>query len=180
MRSTSERRDRVPSVRATALLVLALIWMSPTQQLWAQDDPLKLDLQQFVVVRAEDEPDGERLLPLGEDNGAPGTVIEYRLTATNVSESPLSDIILGLHIPQGTRYLDGYARHDRSIGLLQFSIDSGETYRTPPILYYVEDDEGNRVQQTATADMYTTLRWVLLRALEPGEEVRFAFRVEVE
>lgn len=146
----------------------------------AQSEPLQLILEQFTVVPSDEAPEGEMLVPFSDNEGTPGTVIEYQLKALNVSEASLSDMILRLHVPAGTRYLEDSERFDPSVTLVQFSMDAGETYRTPPILYFVEDEQGNREQRVASADMYTDLRLVFLRPLAPGEEVVFAYRVQVE
>lgn len=165
---------------AALILLLSLTWGSAWTLAQAQSEPLQLILEQYTVVQSAEEPDMELLLPFTDNEGAPGTVIEYQVRAVNVSEVPLADIILRLHVPVGTRYLEGSERYDRLVTLVQFSIDAGQTYRTPPILYFVEDAEGNRVQRIATADMYTDLRLVFLRPLAPAEEVIFSYRVQVE
>lgn len=122
----------------------------------------------------------ERFLPFDGEGALPGTVIEYELTAVNVSDIPLGDIILRLGIPAGTHYIEGSEQMERSTMLLQFSIDGGQSYRTAPIRYLVQQEDGSQRQVIASADMYSDLRLVFLRPLVPGEEVNFAYRVMVE
>lgn len=158
-----------------ALLALIIVQMS-AMSVFAQDEPLALRLTQFQVVTAGED---ESLVPVEEAELTSGAVIEYQLTAVNVSDAALSDIILQLWIPAGTRYLDGTERLERSAMLLQFSIDGGASFRAAPVRYTRMSEDGSPVQAIATADMYTDLRLVFLRPLAPGEEVQFAYRVEL-
>ena len=143
-------------------------------------EPLLLTLTQYRVIEDETEPGGERFEPSEGDEGAAGMVVEYRLTAKNVSSQPLTDLILRLLIPQGTVYLAGKEQFDRTSALLQFSIDGGQTFRTAPLRYIIVHPDGREEQAIATPDMYTDLRLVFLRSLTPGEEVTFAYRVQIQ
>ncbi|NLN20141.1 MAG: hypothetical protein GX162_12840 [Firmicutes bacterium] len=163
----------------TALTVMGLLVLA-TATVSAADEPLRLTLEQFAVIPPQEEGASEELVPFTEEMAEPGTVIEYHLVARNMTGEPIKDIILQLLVPQGTHYLDGQENYDRSTLLLQFSIDGGETFRTPPIRYITVTLEGRRVQAVATADMYTDLRLVFLAPLAAHEEVRFSYRVEID
>lgn len=142
-------------------------------------DPLHVGLDQYVVVFSEDNGD-EQLVPLSADEMMPsGTVIEYAVTVRNAGSEFIDDIVLGLVVPIGTMYVETGETLDESVALLQFSIDGGATYRTPPVIYMEEGEGGVSVRRTATPDMFTHLRLVFLRAIRPEEELMFRYRVQV-
>lgn len=159
-----------------AFLVVIASWNGTVH---AADEPIELTLAVFTVL-VDEESGEEVLVPFEDEEGEPGTVIEYQLRVANVSDVALEDIILRLDVPAGTVYVDGSERLDRATMLLQFSIDEGQTFRTPPVRYTVQQEDGSLIQQIAGPEQYTNLRLVFLRALESGEEVIFTYRVEVE
>src|SRR5690606_29034191 len=115
----------------------------------AADQPLQMTLYQFLVIPADGEGGEEQIVPFVGDEAVPGDVIEYQLVVTNVGETAIEDIILRLRVPAGTRYVTDAAWTDHSMMLLQFSIDGGQEFRTPPIRYFVEEEDGTRVQRVA-------------------------------
>lgn len=164
---------------AVALLTMVVGGNAIVEAVDSDTEPLLIDLAQFVVIPTEEDGE-EQLVPLEEDAWHPaGTIVEYALTVKNVSEKDVGDLVLGLLVPHGTEYIEGSERYDRDGALLQFSIDGGDTFRNPPVKYVVKLDDGTEVEKVATADMYTDLRLVFLRAISSDEEVGATYRVVV-
>lgn len=171
----SQIRKHLLSLIAAALVTASMLPVARA------NEPLQLSMSHFAVIIEEaDEGTQERLLPFDEAlHAKPGSVIEFHLVARNSSEKSLDDILLTVPVPKGTVFLAGSELFERSIGLLQFSIDGGRVFRAPPIRYELQREDGSMVTTTATAEMYTDLRLVFLRPLAPGEEVAFSYRVWV-
>lgn len=147
----------------------------------SESDPLTIVLDQFVVVPPVKEGEGEAFVALVDEHLTPqGTIIEYGFTVKNVSDDAIEDLVLGLDVPIGTTYMESSEVYDRTAALLQFSIDGGESFRAAPVTYIEIQPDGTEVHKVATAEMYTDLRLVFLRAMSPGEEVYATYRVVVD
>ena len=83
----------------TSLVVMGLLVLT-TAGVLAADEPLQLTLEQFAVIPPQEEGAPEELIPFTEETAEPGTVIEYRLVARNMTDEPIPDIILQLLVPQ--------------------------------------------------------------------------------
>lgn len=172
-------------VAVALLAAVSFIAFSPVAVAFAADpaddaEPLRITLEQYVVIPPSDEGEDEEFIVLGGERMTPqGTIIEYRLYVANVSDEPIGDLVLGLPVPVGTAFVEASDRFDRENALLQASVDGGETFRTPPVKYVVKQDDGTEIETIATADIYTDLRLVFLTAISSGEEVEATYRVEV-
>jgi len=133
---------------------------------------LKTEGYLVKVVVGEDGKKKEVLQPLPE-KVYPGDIIEYKITATNVSNEDLKNVIIGAKIPKGTVYVPGSATDTP-----EFSIDGGKTFSKEPVKYYVIEN-GKKVEKIATPDMYTNIRWKI-EILKPSESKEFRYRVQVK
>lgn len=160
------------------LLVLFLVFALGSGFVFAEE-ALQVTLDQFVVESTTEE-GRERLLPFDGQSGPPGTVLEYQLTVENTRDAPLSDIILTLPIPEGTRYVETAEDTQSFAMLLQLSIDGGESFRVPPIRYIVEKEDGRQEYVVAGPEMITHLRLIFLQPLSVRGQEHFSYRVVVE
>ena len=79
----------------------------------------------------------------------PGDVIEYRLTFTNLTDGPVSDVVL----------------------------NEGLSWSENPVIEV--DVAGESVTRPAPADAYTHVRWTITGAVSPGAQVTARFRARV-
>jgi len=159
------------------LLVGAVSWATAQQ---AEPDAVGVDLTAFVVTEVVDD-DGTVSEVFTEAEAVfPGQVIEYRLIATNRSAGviPAGRLTLVGPVPPETRYLAGSASPGGPDWRLEASLD-GETFAEPPLFVMETDAEGREVAVEVDPGDYGALRWVLLRALQPGEEIVVSYRVVV-
>ena len=107
----------------------------------------------------------------------PGDIIRYTLTATNTGQDPAYSVELVDPIPAGTEYvLDSARGADMEIAC---SIDAGNTYHSPPVLYQVRLPDGQLEELPAPASRYTHVRWTLTDAIQPGESAAASLEVRV-
>jgi len=161
------------------------LWLLCGFLLWAQaqpaaDDAVSVELAAYVVTEVVRD-DGTRAEVFTETEAVfPGQVLEYRLVATNRSAAVLPGGRLTLvgPIPEPTRYLvDGTTATGPDVRL-EASLD-GEAFAEPPLMVVETDAQGREVELEADPGAYRALRWVVLRALQPGEEIVLRYRVVV-
>lgn len=146
----------------------------------AQPEVVGVDLAAFVV--SEETRDDGRVVETFTVAEAvfPGQVIEYRLLATNRSAAviPAGRLVLVGPVPPQTRYLADSGTVDGPDWRLEASLD-GDTFAEPPLVVIETDADGREVEAEADPGTYRALRWVVLRALQPGEQLEFRYRVVV-
>lgn len=107
----------------------------------------------------------------------PGDVIEYRLTFTNHTEGPVSDVVLNDPIPAGLVFVPGSVTADAEALVVEYSIDAGASWSERPVVE-VEVD-GRLVTRPAPPEAYTHVRWTITDAVSPGAQVTARFRAVV-
>lgn len=128
----------------------------------------------FRVDRNGDD-GSERFTPVSE--ALPGDVVEYRLHVRNESGTDHGPgrVVVSVPIPEMVAYVpDSAGPPDEERVLIEFSVDGGETYATPPVL--IEEDG---VRTTVPPADYDHVRWTLVVPLEAGAEETLYYRVEV-
>jgi uncharacterized repeat protein (TIGR01451 family) len=159
---------------------LAFLLMSTLAYGVAQDSPLQIELNAFLVteVSTESGDTTERFSLVQEV--VPGNIIEYRLTLTHTGENTLpAGVSVRGPIPDNTTYLADSASQS-GLAALTFSIDGGETFASAPITRTETDENGNDVVVTVPPSEYDVTRWTLNDPLEPGQVLTFIYRVEVQ
>lgn len=145
--------------------------------------PLMLHLKSYRVVLEKDEGKiVEKLLPAGEVS--PGDVVEWILTAKNVSEAVLENVILTIPIPSNTFYLEGTAvplkMGEDQIIMPLFSYD-GVNFSRPPLKRIVKIKTNGRITTKVLLvppKSYTHVRWIVPK-LDPGQEIQVRLRTVV-
>ncbi|WP_136797751.1 DUF11 domain-containing protein [Desulfosediminicola ganghwensis] len=105
----------------------------------------------------------------------PGTIVFFTNTCTNVSDSPIDDVVINNPIPEHTVYIDSSAT-EAGVAVT-FSTDNGNTFDAPGNLFIVEQDGTSR---PATGRDYTHVRWQLKSSLKPGESKDVEFRARLK
>jgi uncharacterized repeat protein (TIGR01451 family) len=94
----------------------------------------------------------ERLVPA--DKVTAGDIMQYTVTVTNNSATPVTNIAPVLPIPAGTVYVMGSARPTAVLA----STD-GKTYEKVPLLHAVKQADGSVKQLRVPVEQYRDLRW---------------------
>ncbi len=151
-----------------AALLLALV------SLGLADDPLKTELQAYLVVA--DEAGNETLQE--KYTIQPGQILEYKLTCINTSDKALTDLSLVGPVPESTSYLAGSAT---AAGKEQpvFSIDQGKQFQAEPVRFTVALPDGTKEERVAPASMYTHIRWQIAH-LAATTQITLRYRVSVK
>lgn len=166
----------VLGMKRLAMLFTVLLW-GVSALAFAQDNPVSVRLE-IYVVSATTNNDGtvtENFVPA--TTARPGQVVEYRLFATNNGDTTLPPgtvVILG-PIPEGTAYLENSATPTSERILTEYSGDGGIDFSEPPVMVNTSSFRG-----VADPEQYTTVRWTLRVAMEPGAEEDFFYRVVVK
>ncbi|TAL16466.1 DUF11 domain-containing protein [bacterium] len=110
--------------------------------------------------------------------GYPGDVLAYAITYKNDGDANAVGAQIVDPIPNATAYLPGSAA--TADAELTFSIDGGKNYSAEPVTYTIADEKGVKVQKTATPEMYTHIKWKLLKPVLPGGTGTLEFKVKVK
>lgn len=133
-------------------------------------EPLTATLEAHKVVRGDDGT--ERFAAASE--AAPGDVLEYRVTYTNISEDTLNDVTATLPVPTtGVEYLAATA-HPAPVE----ASTSGTRFAPTPLKRVVRLPDGKYQQQLVPASEYRFLRWPL-GELSPGASKTVSARMRV-
>lgn len=167
----------VPMMRrrlALMLLLLSYAGISAAQE-GAVDDPVEIRLEIFLVSEVQGS---EQFRPA--TTARPGQVVEYRVTAINVSEEtlPQGTVVITGPIAGQTTYVPNSATPSSERVLTEFSADGGENFSEPPVL--VGGDRGDDDRRVAEPVDYDVVRWTLLAPMEPEQEETFFYRVKID
>lgn len=107
----------------------------------------------------------------------PGDVIRYTLTAVNSGTQPAYEAEIVDPIPEGTEYFIGSASGDGMT--ITYSIDDGNFFQPQPITYEFRNPDGTIEKRPAAPDMYTHIKWLVTKPIQPRSSVSATFRVRV-
>lgn len=136
-----------------------------------------------VAITAQKEvvtvdPHGKKAVTLvAASEGHTGDVIVYTLRASNKGTGTAVDPRIEDPIPAGTTLVldsvkqDGYR--------IEASLDHGATWQAFPAQVTRKNAAGATETVAASAESYTTLRWVLNGPLEPGKGTDVSFKVQI-
>ncbi len=127
-----------------------------------------------IAKVATDDGATETLL-LDASRVRPGEELRYTIEFTNTSNEYIGPgiIVITNPIPEAAAYLEGTAAGADTEVL--FSVDGGVDFAAPGALTVVEGGAG----LPATAEQYTTIRWIFNRSLGPGESGLVSFDVRL-
>jgi uncharacterized repeat protein (TIGR01451 family) len=164
-----------PFTYQLSLILFVLAFYTPVL---AQDDnPVSVKTEIFVVnqITGADGAATEDLKPA--QTARPGQIVEYRLVATNDSDTtlPAGTIIITGPVPDGTTFVPDSATPKSERILTEYSADSTNfSDSESPIL------AGSGTDRTVVDPKdYKAVRWTLLVPLESGKEEAFVYRVTV-
>jgi hypothetical protein len=149
----------------------------------AQQSPLELKLERFVITQVEQEGEMTELRAAAFES-RPGDMIEEVLTATNLTDNALAGVTLEIPVPVGSSYLADSATVLDSGGeiiVAQFSFDNGSSFGFAPLFKTITVlEDGKEVVKEVLVDPteYTHVRW-LLSNFSANAELTASFRAVV-
>ncbi len=106
-----------------------------------------------------------------------GDEVIYTLTYSNVGDEDARNIRLNNKIPDNSTYILDSAWGDGAD--IQFSIDSGKTFKGPSLLAYeITGEDGKKIKRKATPDTYTDILWVV-KEVPAGKSGTVGFKIKV-
>lgn len=179
MKKIKEKEEAMKqAVRFALVALLVLVAAAPAARAQGGEKPelvLTLSAQKEAAVTG---PDG-KATTLWQDvkAGNPGDVIRYTIAYRNGGKSEARDAAIVDPVPKGTTYLPGSAAGEGAE--ITFSLD-GKTFQAPPQLKYrVRQPDGSESELLASPDMYTHIRWRLLKPVPPEGKGAVSFKVKV-
>lgn len=138
--------------------------------------PVQTCVEIYVVSQGTQASSGASEKLVKATTAFPGQTVEYRFFVKNIGQTtlPAGIVVLPVPVPKGMQYEPNSATPSSDKVLTEFSADGGTTYSKPPVL--VGSGSSRKVAEPAS---YTDVRWTVLQALDPGQELPFFFRVKV-
>lgn len=112
-----------------------------------------------------------------DSKALPGDVMEYQLVFTNTKSFAIKNVTFADPIPAGLQYIASSAKSTRSDVAVEYSIDSGKTWSSQPMVEVMEN--GAKVKKPASPEQYTNVRWKVAGEVAPGATVEARFRTRV-
>ena len=106
---------------------------------------------------------------------SPDSEVIYTTTFKNITDKPVSNIVINNGVPQHTRYVVGSATGTNTE--ITFSVDGGKTYTDEDKLAVTTKDGKVR---PAVADDYTNIRWSYKGDLAPAQTGSLVFKAVVK
>lgn len=161
------------SLRVGAALA-AVLALSPLAASAQPAEPLLSSLSALVV--GKDAAGAETLAPAQE--AAPGDVVEYRLSYTNVSPASISGVVVTGPIPDSMSYVADSAFAPGG-ARMEVSVDNGESWEREPVRRLRQNAQGQTVEVIVPASEYTHVRWVGSAPLQPSQSIQYTYRAQV-
>ncbi len=134
--------------------------------------PVLESSRQIYVIR-----DGKKIHYEDNLKAKPGEELIFENTYTNTGNDLAKDMKIDIPISEELEYIEQSAECDNCDIL--FSIDNGDTYSKPPILYNIITKEGNEVEKKAEAAQYTDIRFIPKGHLDSGKSLSFKYRLTI-
>ena len=180
MRNEYTKANRGTGGGLSAMLLVFFLLISGIHAL-AQDAAARLQLQltdakEVKVIEAGQET--LRLVPV--DSTSSGDILVYTINYANNSDIPTAPetAVVGI-IPKGTQFVAGSETSGDGLELL-YSINNGENFLPQPVTVPVRQADGTFLQQSAPAEMYTHVRWILKAPVPPQGSGKVLYKVKVK
>ncbi len=137
-----------------------------TQPATAQATATKAMVLKLSQSKKVADKKGFKLVPVNK--AVPGDVIVYTIAANNISDKPVSKLVVNQKIRPGTSYVISSATPIKGAELT-FSTDGGKTYTAQPII----------AKKPAPATKYTNVRWAFTGSVAPKTQSNLSYEVQI-
>lgn len=166
------RSNRVSSAWAAALFVAGAGLVA-----YASVPKVEVTIQAHKEVVRVDASGKKSIQLKPAEQAATGDTVVYTLRASNTGTGPALNARIEDPIPTGTVLVLDSVINDGT--RIEASLDNGKTWQSFPATVARKNDRGAEEKVLAPAELYTTLRWVLNGALQPGDGKDVSFKVRV-
>jgi uncharacterized repeat protein (TIGR01451 family) len=136
---------------------------------------VELRLQGVLVER--EASGAEKTTPVADAALKPGETVRYTIVATNRGTDPALGLRPVGKIPAGTAYEAGSAA-GTSAARIEFSLDGGKTWSVSPKVKVKTAD--GIVEKDADPQTFTTIRWIVVKPLDPKSSYTYTYQVRVK
>ena len=165
--------------RTAKWLFLALALVLVPVLAWAQDKPnltLSIAAQKEAVVKDKDGKPKSEWRDVNDIN--PGDIVRYVIRYANSGKAEVRNAVITDPVPSTTTYIPDTAKGKGAE--ITYSLD-GKSFQSAPMLSYkVKQPDGTEVEYKATPDMYTHIRWRLIKPVPAGGSGTVSFKVKVK
>lgn len=163
----------IKNLQAAVLIVLTAAL--PAQAFARADIKLKVIAEKDAIVVVNDKKVTKRVAAKDIE---PGETLIYTLHYENKGDETATNVVFDNPVPENTVYITGSAVGKDSV--ITFSADKGKTFKKPTqVTYEYKKPNGDIVQQKATPDKFTNIRWTV-KQIDPGEKGELGFQVKVK
>jgi uncharacterized repeat protein (TIGR01451 family) len=160
------------------LLVMlgAVAWSAAEAQQTRQPEALVLAARNLMVGDSAHR----ALAARGKDSATvlPGDLVQYDLKFRNLLRDSVQKVTFEDPLPTGMHYVPQSAGADRQDVSVEFSIDSGRTFSSTPMIE--REVNGRRVREAAPPERFTHVRWRINGWVRPGAQVTAQFRTRFD
>ena len=160
---------------AITSFVLAFFWIAGGAEAQSSEGKIEVKAIAEIEIAIEKENGETELRRVPAKTVVPGSDVIYTITATNVSDGAVDDVVVTDPIPRHMSYLQGTAIGDGAE--ITFSVDSGSTFDKAANLQ-VRGENGT--PRNAVPDDYTHIRWKFTQELAPGASRLVRFRARLQ
>lgn len=176
MRSRSKRTVRILPL---LLLFLAFTLVRANPGRAAEENQPKLALQTLVakeiIVQEAGRAVSRRVPP---DTAISNDTLVYTISYVNEGRALATDAVIIDPIPAQTVYLP-----DSAVGAgteISFSIDNGRNFQPEPVMYTIKRPDNTSEKVKAPPEMYTHIKWMINKKLQPGQTGEISFKVRIK
>ncbi|MFA6450055.1 MAG: hypothetical protein WCX65_11325 [bacterium] len=163
------------------MLALGVLISAPAAAAEKAEKPKAAQLSLAITAQKEVEKkkDGKTVIEyVSAEKAGKGETLVYTITYTNKTAAPVKSVSVVDPIPAGTVYIPGTAAgKDTEI---TFSIDGGKTYLKAPVKYKAKKADGTGEEKLASPDMYTHIKWLIKRTVQPGKSGVVSFKIKIK
>lgn len=166
-------------IKMTTLLFCPVLFIFfCTGNLLAQQGP-KLDLKTTVEKEVKVKKQGKWVVERrAVDKTAPGDILIYTITYSNTGKGDLVDAVIVNPVPKGV-FVNPESAEGKDAEVT-CSIDNSRSFQAAPIIVKMKKSDGSLESRHAEAEMYTHIRWVIKKPVQPGQSGRVSFKATVK
>ncbi len=157
----------------TLCFYIAIVTM-PVSVFAQEKGAIRFSNQAFKEVVTVDKKGARKTTYVEPKTAIPGDVILYSIMFKNISDKPVSNIVINDPLPNNSVYITDSATGKNT--KISYSIDGGKNYGNPKDLI-VKDKSGK--SWVAKPEEYTHIRWVYIKPLKPGKKSDVSFKSRI-
>lgn len=165
--------------RKIVMMLLFLILVVMPGKLTAQAENPELFIKIDVAKEVKQFKENKWITQtVSAENARRDDILVYTITYTNKGQSAATDATIVDPIPTGTVYLLDSAWGEKAE--ITCSINNGLLFQKPPAKTTILKSDGTREEILAPANLYTHIKWTILKPVPPETSGQLGFKVIVQ